>query len=81
MCKIKTHLMVKVKDKTGREIEVNNFVGSNETLLKKYGYTLVTPTPEKPKEEKKEEKKSVNPAAASDKEKSTTTVKKTEAGI
>ena len=72
--------MVKVKDKTGREIEVNNFVGSNETLLKKYGYTLVTSIPEKPKEEKKEEKKSVNPAAASDKEKLAGAYKKIEPG-
>ena len=73
--------MIKVKDKKGHEIEVNNFVGSNEKLLKKYGYTRIDTPPAKPQEEKKEEKKSVNPAAASDKEKSTTTVKKTEAGI
>ena len=37
--------MVIVKDKSGREIKVNDFIGNNEKLLKQYGYTRIEQPP------------------------------------
>ena len=57
--------MPTVVDKNGNKKEVNTFIAGNTQLLKKYGYTLLTGTPQVKPERvaKPEEKKSAGPVA------------------